>query len=287
MTPTNVPKPSKAQRTAQARERDRRLREDRARKEKRSSFLIRWGVVAAVVAILVTIGLIVAGNIRDEVPDAGPAPAHGNEYGGITLASSTELVETGAETVDLATLPEEPRNPADPPPGVGASAAGDPVQVVVYVDVNCVFCAEFERTYSDRLGTWLDAGDITLEYRNVAYLDTNSSTDYSSRGANALACVADTSPEHYFDFVNAVFGNFENGELDDEGLATMASDVAAGDISGCVSEGTFRPYVKYTSQAAEIDGVNGTPTVYVDGEEVLEPVTDFATVLEEKIAAKG
>lgn len=281
------PRPSKAQRKSEAREQARLVMEERQQREKRASFLIKWGVVAAVIAILVIIGLIVAGNIRNQVPDAGPAPAHGNEFGGITLTSTTELAPATVDTVDVAALPEEAPSPADPPPGVAASGADEPVQVVAYVDVNCVHCANFERTHAEQIRTWLDEGAITLEHRNVAYLDPNSQTEYSSRGAAALACVADSSPSAYWDFSEAVFGNFENGELSNAELAEMAATAGAGDIATCLEEDTYRPWVKYGTQAAETYGVGGTPTVFVDGQEVPDAVSDFATVTEEKIAAKG
>ncbi|MHA7264464.1 DsbA family protein [Arthrobacter sp. TMN-37] len=283
MAASNSRRPSKAERTAEARERARLQREAQERAARRNSLLIRWGVVAAAVVVTVVIALIVAGNIRGRVPDAGPAPQHGNAQGGFTLVSTSRLAETDVETVDVASLPEGDAPGGDLPPGVEPAAGGAPIPVVAYVDVNCVHCSNFENEYADDLRRWLDAGDITLEYRNVAYLDRNSRDDYSSRGANALACVADTAPDSYFDFATALFANFESGELDDGGLADMAAEVGAGDISTCLDEGTFRPWAKYTTEAAQAAGIEGTPTVYVDGEEVPDAVANFAEAVEEKL----
>ncbi|MBG6180905.1 DsbA family protein [Arthrobacter sp. CAN_A1] len=287
MTPSSSHKPTKSQRSAQAREQARLIREAQERQDKRKGLLIRWGVVAAVVAILVVAALIVTNTIRGQVPDAGPAPAGGNEHGGIVLTSSTEVQPFETGTVDRAALPADPRPAGELPPGVAASADGEPVQVVSYVDVNCVFCAEFESTHADQIQAWLDDGEITMEHRNVAYLDRNSSTDYSSRGANALACVAEESPEAYFDFSAGVFANYENGELDNDGLAALASSSGAADISTCLSEGTFRPWVNFTTDAAELDGITGTPTIYVEGEAVPEAIDNFAAFTQAKIDAKG
>ena len=283
MTPSNARRPSKSERSAEARERARIQREEEERKARRTSLLIRWGVVAAALVVAGIIALVVVTGLRSQVPDAGPAPRHGNEQGGFTLVSSSELAETQVGDVDVATLPEETAPASELPPGIEPAAGGAPIPVVAYVDVNCVHCSNFEREYSDEIRGWLDAGDITFEYRNVAYLDRNSRDDYSSRGANALACVADSSPGSYFEFATVLFANFESGELDDDSLADMAAEVGAGDISACLSEGTFRPYVKYATKAAETGGVDGTPTVYVDGEEVPDAVADFADVVAGKI----
>jgi protein-disulfide isomerase len=159
--------------------------------------------------------------------------------------------------------------------------------VVAYVDINCVHCADFEARYADQVRSWLDSGDITFEYRTVAYLDRNSRTEYSSRGANAAACVADAAPQSYFDFTQALFGHFEQGELDDAGLIALADRSGAGDISSCVEEGTFRPFVNYTTAAAQAASVGGTPTVYVNGEAVQNSVSDFGTVVQEQLDARS
>lgn len=286
MAQRNRPRPSKNERTAEAREKARLLQEAHEHRERRTRFLVRWGVVAAVLAILVIIALIVVGNIRGQIPDDGPAPAAGNEFGGVVLSSTTSLVPASVASVDVEALPSSV-DTAGPPPGIAASEADEPVQIVAYVDVNCVHCANFEAQHSSQIASWLDAGDVTIEYRNVAFLDRNSQTDYSSRGAAALACVADSSPEAYWDFSLALFGNFENGELSDASLADMASSAGAADISACLSEGTFRPFVKYATEAASIYNVGGTPTVYVDGAVVPEPVEGFAAAVEEALAAKA
>ena len=44
-----------------------------------------------------------------------------------------------------------------------------------------------------------------MEYRPLGFLDSRSTTNYSSRAANAAACVVNESPEKYSDFVNVLF----------------------------------------------------------------------------------
>ncbi|TKV28711.1 hypothetical protein FDK12_08690 [Arthrobacter sp. NamB2] len=282
MAPAPARKPTKAERTAAAREEERRAREEQQQKERRNGLLAKWGVVAAALIVVVLIAVVVINNARGQVADAGPAPRGGNEQGGITLVSGTELAPVQAGEVDTSTLPSEPVAEGSVPEGIGASGDG-PLQVVAYVDVNCVHCADFEARYSEQIRSWLDRGDITFEYRTVAYLDRNSATDYSSRGANAAACVADTAPEAYFDFTSRLFAHFEQGELDDDGLVALAGEAGAAGVAACVEDGTFRPWVKYTTEAAQSAAVGGTPTVYVDGDEVTDAVSDFGTAVEAEL----
>ncbi|MUK02507.1 thioredoxin domain-containing protein [Vibrio cholerae] len=243
-------------------------------------------MVAAVLVVIVVIAVVVVNGARSRVPDAGPAPQGGNAEGGITLVSGTELAPALVQDVDSSTLPSDPAPKGSVPEGVSADEDG-PLQVVAYVDVNCVHCADFEARHSEQIRSWLDGGDITFEYRTVAYLDRNSSTDYSSRGANAAACVADTAPEAYLDFTRRIFAHYEEGELDDDGLTALAAEVGAGDVSSCVDEGTFRPWVDYTTAAAQAAPVGGTPTVYVHGEEVPNGVADFGTLVQAHLDARS
>ena len=260
------PRPTKAERTAEAREKARALREEQQRKEKRNKLLVRWGVVVAVVAVIALIFAVVFSNMNRSIPAAGPVPANGNLDGGVTLTSTTSLAPTDGGEVDTENLPEG-SGEGQPPRGVEPGAEGEPVPIVVYADVNCVHCATFEDVYGDQIAQWLDAGEITYEYRLVSFLDRNSPTNYSSRGANAAACVADTAPESYWDFTAAIFAQHAQGEVDNQGLADMAASVGAEGAESCIKDDGFRTYVKYTTELAQADGVQGTPTVYVNGTE--------------------
>lgn len=288
MTERN-PKPSKADRTAAAREQARALREAQKKKERRNKLLVRWGVVVAVVAVIVVVALIVINSMRGgngAEAETGPAPANANEYGGITLTSTSSLESTEPFDVDVAALPEPPTETSDDapvPPGIAAAADGEPVPVVVYVDVNCVHCAEFEQAYEAKIASWLDAGEITFEYRTVAFLDRSSPSNYSSRGANAAACVADTNPSSYWDFMNAIFANYDNGEIKNAELADMAESVGAGDASDCIQNDGFRAFVNYADRLARVDQISGTPTVYVNGAET--NANDFETAVQTAVDA--
>ena len=208
MSPANEPRQSKSERTAAAREKAREIREAQLKKDKRNKLLIGWGIVAAVVAIIVVVALVVTSNIQKNAPiaDEGPTPANGNVYGGVTLLANTEVAKTEPATVRVADIPA----PAATPPAVvtapGAEAeAGKPVKVVLYIDFICPVCKNFETQYNETLTNLRNEGKITVEYRPLGFLDTRSTTNYSSRAANAAACVVNESPEKYADFVNVLF----------------------------------------------------------------------------------
>ncbi|AMB39454.1 thioredoxin domain-containing protein [Arthrobacter sp. TES] len=292
MSPANEPRLSKAERTAQAREQARKIREEQLKKEKRNKLLIGWGIVVAVVAILVIIALVVVQNIQNSAPiaDSGPTPANGNVHGGVTLLANNEVVKSEPATVNVADVPAplttKPATVAAP----GAEAeAGKPVKVVAYIDFICPVCKRFETTYGESLTNLRNEGKISLEYRPLGFLDQQSTTNYSSRAANAAACVVNTSPEKYADFFNLLFERqpSEGGAgISDKDLKAMATEVGAANIDSCVDNKEFRPYVKVATQEAAAIGITGTPTVFVDGKQ-WDGSTDLNAEIQAAISAKG
>ncbi|MEO8283031.1 MAG: thioredoxin domain-containing protein [Pseudarthrobacter sp.] len=296
MSPANEIRKSKAERTSEAREKARLIREAQLKKDKRNKLLIGWGVVVAVVAILAVVALVVTTTMRQNAPvaDQGPTPANGNVNGGITLLANTDVVKLEPATVDAAAVAEPPQTAPAEVVAPGAEAeAGKPVKVVLYVDFICPVCKNFEAQYNEQLTSLRNEGKITLEYRALGFLDNRSSSNYSSRAANAAACVVNESPEKYAEFVDSLFAKQPaegSAGISDNDLKKMATEIGAKPIDTCVDEKTYRPFVKFTTKQAAAVGVTGTPTVFVDGQQWgkgASAQTPFPDFLQAAIAAKG
>ena len=252
-----------------ARERARQVADQHARQDKRSRRILQLGILALVLVIVAVIGVVVAQNRAQQIPEAGPVPASANQWGGTVLtADGIRTGESEVEERDLAEVPEAPETPDDSavPPGVEASGDGEPVQVVIFQDFECVHCADFEAENADALEEAVTSGDIVLEYRNLNFLDRSTPTQYSSRAAAAAYEVGNqSSAEQYLAFVEEVFSHQGTGGLDDEQLVEIASAHGA-DIAAALEEDTWRPMVNVVSQESLANGVSGTPTVFIDGE---------------------
>jgi protein-disulfide isomerase len=296
MSPANDVRKSKAERTSEAREKARLIREAQLKKDKRNKLLIGWGIVVAVVAILAVVALVVTTTMRQNAPiaDQGPTPANGNVNGGITLLANADVAKLEPATVDAASVGEPPKTAPAEVVAPGAEAeAGKPVKVVLYIDFICPVCKNFEAQYNEQLTSLRNEGKISVEYRALGFLDSRSSTNYSSRAANAAACVVNESPEKYAEFVDALFAKQPaegSAGISDNDLKKMATDVGAKPIDSCVDDKTYRPFVKFTTKQAAAIGVTGTPTVFVDGQQWgkgASAQTPFPDFLQAAIAAKG
>jgi len=292
MSPANESRLSKAERTAQAREKARAIREEQLKKEKRNKLLVGWGIVVAIVVIIAVVAFVVVGNVQNNAPiaDNGPTPANGNVHGGVTLLANSDVVKSEPATVNVADVPAPlASKPATVAVPGGEAEAGKPVKVVAYIDFICPVCKRFETTYGESLTNLRNEGKISLEYRALGFLDQQSTTNYSSRAANAAACVVNTSPEKYADFFNLLFERQPaegSAGISDKDLKAMATEVGAANIDSCIDSKQFRPWVKVATQEAAAIGVTGTPTVFVDGKQ-WDGSTDLNAEIQTAITAKG
>src|SRR5699024_1602537 len=222
--------------------------------EKRRSRIITWtivGVVAAVIAIIVTVVLM---NSSRSIPDDGPAPSSATSEGGIMYDKGVPVEADGPAEVDATTVDEPNADTAgEVPYGVPDADASD---IIIYADPNCVYCPQFEAENSEALDELAEAGD-SIEYRIVNLLDNPGTDTYSSRASNAMACMAEEHPEHAGDFLHEIFDSYNSHQgagLSNDELETMASDLGA-DISGCQSDNTYRPFVNFTTAKATAAGI--------------------------------
>src|SRR5699024_12393723 len=143
------------------------------------------------------------------------------------------LAEVDARTVDE----PYPDTAGEVPDAVPDADAAD---IIIYADANCVYCAQFEAENSEARDELAEDG-YSIEYRIVNFLDNPGTDNYSSRAANAMACMAEEHPEHAGDFLHEIFDSYNSHQgagLSNDELETMASDLGA-DISGCQSDNTY------------------------------------------------
>lgn len=232
---SNATKQSNAQRAA---ERAATLRAEQERQDRRKRTLWITGAVVAVLALIVVVFVVVQAG-RDTTGKAATPPA-------------------GA--VDTYSVP--------------MGAADAPVTVTVYEDFMCPYCGDFEQVSSERLKKYAESGDVQVRYHVVSFLDDASSTDYSTRAANALAVVLDTAgPEAAVKFHDELYANQpEEGSagIPDQQLIDMAVEAGADEqaITAPIEDLKFEQWVVNSTDEWSSRGFNSTPTVTVNGEKV-------------------
>ncbi|WP_105566324.1 DsbA family protein [Microbacterium halophytorum] len=173
----------------------------------------------------------------------------------------------------------------------GAIALGEGENVIdEYVDFMCPFCGQFHDSSGEDLSAAVESGEITLNLHPISILDGQSQgTNYSTRAANAVYCVADDNPDAVYPFYDALFQN-QPGEgttgLDDGELLDLAERAgASGDVESCIADGTYFDFVAARTQEIPPNPQTNqvsTPTVTRNGEYVnltLDQATDEQALL--------
>lgn len=165
------------------------------------------------------------------------------------------------------------------------------VVVDVYEDFLCPFCAQLEQASAQPLEELVGDGEVQVRYHVLAFLDRASTTDYSTRAANALAVVLDESgPEVAKEFHDALFAAQppEGGPgLSDDQLVQIAADAGAEgeEVSDGIKSMRFGQWVRNATDAASRAGISQTPTVRVDGEDVegAQSMAELVELLEQRV----
>ena len=213
-----------------------------------------WISIGVVVALVVVAFFVILGNNQSTAP--GEAP---------------EASNINAET--------------------GAIAVGDgPDELATYVDFMCPVCGQFEQLYGPTIEELVDDGSITLNLHPISILDRASQgTEFSTRSANAMYCVAVADADAVMPFNNAMYENQpEEGStgLTDEQILEIASGVGVSGIDDCVNDGRYSKYVADITEKTPVKPGNagiGTPTVMLNGEFVEltgDPQADLVDALQ-------
>jgi protein-disulfide isomerase len=250
---------------AAARERARELR-DLHKKQDHRRRLILQGSVAAAVLVIVAIVVVVLIVPRDAT--RGPQNMLSD---GIKIGEQLKAVQTPAQ------------QPGQKPV---ASAANPPevVDIQMYVDYLCSSCGDFMQKNEAQLTSWADTGAATIEVHPLTLLSNKSAgSAYSVRAASVAACVAEHSPDHFWDFHVALLQNVPDEGTpgpDDAGLlktAEAAGVSAMGQVTRCVDENRFKNWVKEATARAlagpipnsELPSIDQPLTILVNGQQFL------------------
>lgn len=151
---------------------------------------------------------------------------------------------------------------------VGQPAA--PATVEIYLDYMCPACGQFEQANGHELDRLIQAGTAKVELRPISFLDrTSQGTRYSTRAANAMATVADRAPDRVWAFNNALYDNQPREGtrgLSDQQIAELATRAGVGrDVVDAFDDRVYEPWVAKVTETAFGTGVQGTPTVKING----------------------
>jgi protein-disulfide isomerase len=156
---------------------------------------------------------------------------------------------------------------------VGKSTAKKTLEL--YEDSRCPICATFEQTVGETVHKDIDAGKYKVKYVGATFIDNSDNGEGSKNALSALGAALDVSPEAFLDYKYALYSakyhpqETEDKFKDDAYLIKVADTVDA--LKGNkafqkkVKDGTYDAWAMKMSATFDKSGVEGTPTLKMDG----------------------
>jgi len=267
-------RPSSKDRRTDARDNARLIGDATTRRARGRRRLWSCGVA---VALLVIVAATLALTVR-------PTPV-----GPRNMASDGVLLgadDSGIVAAQTVALPA-----GDDPVATDPATLAHLVTITLYVDYLCPYCGQFDAANAAHIASWVAAGNAAVEIHPLAIMDNSSAgRSYSTRAANAAACVADSAPNSFLAVNSALFAaqpdKKATGLTDAELLSVLQSaGVHSTAVTDCVTDQTFASWVGTATDRAlagplpnaDVTSVTGTPTVLVNGVRYEGDLDDPAT----------
>ncbi|WP_031089949.1 DsbA family protein [Streptomyces sp. NRRL WC-3549] len=251
-----------------ARERLRAERERQAKKDKARKQIV---VGVSVVAVLAVAGAVGYGVMQLNKPSAWEAAADAKN---VTAPKNTSG-DDGTTVV------------------IGKDSAKKTLEL--YEDARCPICSVFEQGVGETIAKDVEDGKYKIKYIGATFLDNASNGEGSKNALSALGAALDVSPEAFLDYKAALYSaKYHPEETDDkfakdDYLIEVANSVDAlkdnKAFQKAVKDGTFDAWAMRMSKTFDKSGVQGTPTLKMDGEKVTAEGSDNAPMTEAEFTA--
>ena len=227
-----------------------RRKEQRARTIRRRITAV-VAIVAAVAVVGTGSGLIIWANIR--AGEVGPANMLSD---GILLTGSTDSTTNQATITPVSTAAIQTDHK---PVATNLTTYKQTANIVIYVDYGAPKTAAFDKAQGTVIDNWLAAGYITLEIHPVATSST-ATNDYSTRAANAAACVAASEPDQFLAVHAALLkaaSTKKETSMSTAALSALVTKAGVTDtkVTDCINGTSFGSWVTAATQRATHGGV--------------------------------
>jgi protein-disulfide isomerase len=156
---------------------------------------------------------------------------------------------------------------------VDGTNIGDPnakAKIEVFEDFQCPACKRFSEEVEPLiLKQLVDTGKAYYMFRHYAFIDQNSPLKESRRAANASLCASDQGK--FWEYHDVLFAN-QNGEnkntFNRNRLLDFGNSIGleSSAFTSCVNDETHMDEVLASFDEGNTRGVQGTPSVFVNGQ---------------------
>ncbi len=200
----------------------------------------------------------------------------------VALPAALILVSIGGDT-DTAEV--EASFPAGyTPPAIGSESA--PVEMVMWADFQCPFCRRFELTTLPALRErYVDTGQVRFVWRNFENYGSESHD-----AAVAAYCAGEQG--RFWEYHSTLYENqrgINTGVFAEANLQRFADEhgLEAAPFNTCIAGISYDAVISADKRLGRSEGVNGTPTFFINGEMIVgaQPTETFVALIESALLA--
>ncbi|MDQ8701528.1 DsbA family protein [Streptomyces sp. LHD-70] len=148
----------------------------------------------------------------------------------------------------------------------------------MYEDPRCPICATFEQGVGKTIEKDVEDGKYKVKFVGASFIDNAAQGEGSKNALSALGAALNVSPEAFLQFKSALYSAEHHPEesddkfKDDSALIEIANDVP--ELKGnakfekALEDGTYDRWALEMSAVFQKSGVEGTPTLKMDGKKL-------------------
>jgi protein-disulfide isomerase len=154
----------------------------------------------------------------------------------------------------------------------------------LYEDSRCPVCASFEQVVGGTVQKDIDSGKFKLKYIGATFIDNSDNGSGSKNALSALGAALDVSPEAFLEYKAALYSAKYHPEETSDKFAEDSYLLKVGDTVSAlkgnaafrkaVEDGTYDAWAMKMSATFDKSGVQGTPTLKMDGNKVTTEGSD-------------
>jgi protein-disulfide isomerase len=177
--------------------------------------------------------------------------------------------------------------------GIQIGSADAPVTMNVFEDFRCPICQQVETAVEPTYKQYVEDGKLKVIYHPARVIDSHDNGSGSMNGANAAACAQDEGqfvPLHDLLYKNQPDETIDPW-ADKSKILAIANQIpalkASPTFTDCVNKGKHDGWVQDNADNFNKIGLQGTPTVFLDGQQLTFPKApaDMVTYLKQQLDA--
>lgn len=173
------------------------------------------------------------------------------------------------DAADAAVTPAAPRDLGTQIDGKSLGDPDAPVRVDVWEDFQCPACKIFtEGTEQQLIERYVTSGQVYYTFHFFPFIDGRVDGGESQQSANAAMCALEQGKFwEYHDLLYANWDGENQGSFADDRLTAFAESLALDmdAFSACFSENRYEDEIDLDYLNGQAAGVQGTPSVFVNG----------------------